>query len=51
MELNNDISEDHLPAKHCKPCAKHAHAPPPRARACLHDFHLVEFSHRPVPGQ
>ena len=34
--------------KHCKPCAKHAHAPPPRARTCLRDFHLVEFSHQPV---
>ena len=29
--------------KHCKACAKHAHAP--RSRVCtgLHDFHLVEF--------
>jgi len=35
--------------KHCKACAKHAHALPPRARTCLHDFHLVEFSHHPVP--
>ena len=37
--------------KHCKPCAKHAHAPPPRGRSCLHDFHLVEFSYQPVPSQ
>ena len=37
--------------KHCKPCAKHAHAPWPRACTCLHDFHLVEFSHQPVPSQ
>ena len=37
--------------KHCKPCAKHAHAPPPRAGTRLHDFHLVEFSHHPVPSQ
>ena len=37
--------------KHCKPCAKHAHAPWPRARTRLHDFHLVEFSHQPVPSQ
>ena len=35
--------------KHCKPCAKHAHAPRPRARTHLHDFHLVEFSYQPVP--
>jgi hypothetical protein len=35
--------------KHCKPCAKHAHAPPPRVRTCLRDFHLVEFSYQPVP--
>ena len=37
--------------KHCKPCAKHAHAPRPRARTRFCDFHLVEFSHRPVPSQ
>ena len=37
--------------KHRKACAKHAHAPPPRFCACLHDFHLVEFSHQPVPVQ
>ena len=42
------VSSSH---KHCKVCAKHAHAPPPRARTCLHDFHLVEFSHQPVPVQ
>ena len=35
--------------KHCKPCARHAHAPPPRDCTLLHDFHLVEFSHQPVP--
>jgi hypothetical protein len=35
--------------KHCKPCAKHARAPPPRACTRLRDFHLVEFSHQPVP--
>ena len=35
--------------KHCKPCAKHAHAPPPRYCTRLHDLHLVEFSHQPVP--
>jgi hypothetical protein len=28
-----------------------AHAPPPRGHTCLHDFHLVEFSHQPVPVQ
>ena len=28
--------------KHCKACVKHAHAPPPRARACLRGFHVVE---------
>ena len=27
----------------------HAHAPRPRARTRLHDFHLVEFSHQPLP--
>jgi hypothetical protein len=32
-----------LSHKHCKACAKHARAPPPRACTCLHDFHLVEF--------
>ena len=37
-----------LSHKHCKPCAKHARAPPPRARTCLNDFHLVEFSHQPA---
>jgi hypothetical protein len=37
--------------KHCKACAKHAHAPRPRVCACLHDFNLVEFSHQPVPFQ
>ena len=37
--------------KHCKPCAKHAHAQRPRARTRLHDFHLVEFSHQPVQSQ
>ena len=35
--------------KHCKPCAKHAHPPPPRVNTRLSDFHLVEFSHQPVP--
>ena len=40
-----------LSHKHCKACAKHAHAPPPRAFTCLHDFHLVEFSHQPVLSQ
>ena len=37
----------------CKACAKHAHAPSPRARTGLHDFHFVEFSHQsvvPVPS-
>jgi hypothetical protein len=34
--------------KHCKPCAKHAYAPPPRARTCLYDFRPVESSHQPV---
>ena len=34
--------------KHRKACANHAHAPLPRARIRLHDFHLVEFSHRPT---
>jgi hypothetical protein len=37
--------------KHCKPCAKHAHAPRPRVHTGLHDFHLVEFSYHPVPSQ
>ena len=41
----------HPSHKHCKACAKHAHAPPPRACTCLCDFHLVEFSHQPVPSQ
>ena len=27
----------------------HRHAPPPRARARLYDFYLVEFSHQPLP--
>ena len=35
--------------KHCKPCDKHAQVPSPRACTGLHDFHLVEFSHQPVP--
>jgi len=39
-----------LSHKHCKACAKHAHAPSPCAGARLHDFHLVEFSHQPVPS-
>ena len=34
--------------KHCKACAKHAQAPPPRDRTRLRDFHLVEFSHQPA---
>ena len=37
--------------KHCKACAKHAHAPRPRVHTGLHDFHLVEFSYQPVPSQ
>ena len=37
--------------KHCKPCAKHAHAPLPRVHTGLHDFHLMEFSYQPVPSQ
>ena len=37
--------------KHCKACANHAHAPPPRAHTRLHDFHLLGFSHHPVPAQ
>ena len=28
--------------KHCKPCADHAHAPPPRARTRLHGFPFSE---------
>ena len=32
-------------------CAKYVLAPPPRARTCLNDSHLAEFSHRPVPFQ
>ena len=35
--------------KHCKACAKHAHAPPPRARTCLHKFHSVGNTNQPVP--
>ena len=27
--------------KHCRPCAIHAHTPPPRARTRLHGFHSV----------
>jgi len=34
--------------KHCKACAKHAHAPYTRTCIGLHGFHLVEFSHQPV---
>ena len=37
--------------KHCKACAKHAHGPLTGDRPRLHDFHLVEFSHQPVPSQ
>ena len=37
--------------KHCKPCAGHAHAPPPRARTRLHKFHSVGNSNQPVPVQ
>ena len=37
--------------KHCKACAVHAHAPPPRARTRLHVFHLVGNSIQPVPVQ
>ena len=35
--------------KHCKACAVHAHAPPPRARTRLHGFHSVGNSIQPVP--
>ena len=35
--------------KYCKPCAKHAHEPHTDARPHLYGFHLVEFSHQPVP--
>ena len=37
--------------KHCKACAKHAHAPRPRVHTGLHDFHLVELSYQPVLSQ
>ena len=37
--------------KHCKACANHAHAPWPRARTSLHDFHLVKFSYQPRLSQ
>ena len=37
--------------KHCKACAKHAHAPHIGAHACLYGFHGVEFSNQPVPVQ
>ena len=37
--------------KHCKPCAKHAHAPPPRARTRLYKFHSVGNLHQSVPVQ
>ena len=37
--------------KHCKPCAKHAHAPPPRARTRLHKFHSVGNSNQHLPVQ
>ena len=35
--------------KHCKPCARHAHVSPPRARTRLHGFHSVRISIQPVP--
>ena len=35
--------------KHCKPCAKHAHDAPPRARTRLYKFHSVRISIQPVP--
>jgi hypothetical protein len=31
--------------KHCKACAKHAHAPRPRARTCLHGFIQANSNH------
>ena len=37
--------------KHCKACAVHAHAPPPRARTRLYVFHSVGNSIQPVPVQ
>ena len=35
--------------KHCKPCDKHAHHAPLRARARLYKFHSVGNSIQPVP--
>ena len=35
--------------KHCKACAKHAHAPRPRARARLHGIHSVGNSNQHLP--
>ena len=37
--------------KHCRPCARHAHATPLRARTRLHGFHSVGISIQPVPPQ
>ena len=37
--------------KHCKACAKHAHAPPLRARTRWYKFHQVELSNRTSPVQ
>ena len=33
--------------KHCKACAKHAHAPPPRARTRLHGFYQLIYIFKP----
>ena len=49
--LGSDGQHARRSCKHCKACAKHAHAPPPRARTRLHKFHSVGISHRPVPVQ
>jgi len=51
--VNNELKQqcdgagEHL--KKCKAYAKHAHAQPSGARTRLHNFHLGEFSHQPVP--
>ena len=47
--LGRDGQHARRTCKHCKPCAKHAHAPPPRARTRLYKFHSVGNSHQPVP--
>ena len=49
--LGSDGQHARPSCKHCKACAKHAHAPPPRARTRLYKFHSVGISHQPLPVQ